>query len=317
MKKLLILLLSVFLTACSTAGGDGVAITDATSMKTGTEREEKQNTEQNTTQKAGDFEPAAEVRLINPDGNTVQERIAVPDGYERIKAGAGSFGEYLRNLPLKPDGSAVRHYNGNIKPADVHVAVIDMDIGNRDLQQCADAVIRLRAEYLFGKGFYDRIHFNFTNGFRADYSTWRQGSRIRIDGNKAYWVKQAESSTGYDSFRKYLDMVFSYAGTLSLSQELEKVPPEDIRIGDVFIKGATPGHCVIVLDMAENRDSGEKCFLLAQSYMPAQDIHILKNPANNDQNPWYQADFGDTLVTPEWTFTADQLARFGDEPASE
>lgn len=248
--------------------------------------------------------------LINVNGRTVQERIKVPEGFERVKVPKGSFGEYLRNLPLKPHGSKVRYYNGIPKPWDVHVAVLDIDVGNRDLQQCADAVIRLRAEYLYWKGEYDKIHFNFTNGFRADYVKWMEGYRIKVDGDKAYWVKVAERSNDYETFRKYLDMVFAYAGTLSLSQELKKVSVEDLQIGDVFIKGGSPGHCAIVLDVAENKATGEKIFILAQGYMPAQDIHILKNPANSDGNPWYSINFGERLQTPEFVFARDQLARF-------
>ena len=53
-----------------------------------------------------------------------------------------------------------------------------------------------------------------------------------------------------------------------------------MQIGDVFIKGGFPGHAVVVLDMAENDRTGQRVFLLAQSYMPAQDIHIMKNPTN-------------------------------------
>nr|PZN03264.1 MAG: hypothetical protein DIU66_07880 [Bacillota bacterium] len=44
--------------------------------------------------------------------------------------------------------------------------------------------------------------------------------------------------------------------------------------------------------------------------MPAQDIHILKNPANSDGNPWYSINFGERLRTPEFVFSRDQLARF-------
>lgn len=46
--------------------------------------------------------------------------------------------------------------------------------------------------------------------------------------------------------------------------------------------------------------------------LPAQDIHILKNPANEDGNPWYSINFGDVLITPEWQFTRDQVYRFGE-----
>lgn len=87
---------------------------------------------------------------------------------------------------------------------------------------------------------------------------------------------------------------------------------EDMKIGDVFLKGEDPGHCVIVVDMAENRTTGEKLFMLAQSYMPAQDIHILKNPRNEEISPWYPVAFGETLNTPEWSFNKNQLVRFQD-----
>ncbi len=253
-----------------------------------------------------------DVSLINEEGLTEAERILPPDGFDRVTLEEGSFCEYLRNLPLKPQGSPVRYYDGSIKPWDVHVAVIDLDVGKRDLQQCADAVMRLRAEYLYSKKLYDQIHFNFTNGFNAEYKKWMDGYRIKVTGNKAVWVKQGSSGTDYESFRKYLDVVFAYAGTLSLSKEMENIELKDIRTGDVFLKGGSPGHCVIVLDMAENPQTGEKVFLTAQSYMPAQDIHILKNPSNEGGNPWYPLDFGDELVTPEWTFSKDQVYRFTD-----
>ena len=249
-------------------------------------------------------------QLIDRNGKTIRERINPPAGFTRVKAADGSFGQYLRDLPLKPPGSKVKYYNGSVKPGKVYEAVVDLDVGDRDLQQCADAVIRLRAEYLYGKGLYDRIRFNFTNGFNADYATWRQGNRIVVEGNRAYWVKRTGTSGDYGSFRQYLDMVFAYAGTLSLAGEMKKAPLAEMKIGDVFLKGEDPGHCVMVVDMAENSVTGEKIFMLAQSYMPAQDIHILKNPRNEEISPWYPLNFGDTLSTPEWIFNKNQLVRF-------
>lgn len=258
-------------------------------------------------------ESVGDVSLIDERGVTVAGRIRPPEGFERLKPESGSFGEFLQNLPLKPHGTRVRYYDGNVKPWDVHAAVIDLDVGERDLQQCADAVIRLRAEYLYSKGLYDQIHFNFTNGFNAEYKKWMEGYRIRVSGNDARWVKQKDRDTGYGCFREYLDMVFTYAGTLSLSEEMERIDLQELKPGDVFLKGGSPGHCVIVVDMAVDPERGEKVFIIAQSYMPAQDIHILKNPSKRDGDPWYPLDFGDELVTPEWTFTADQVYRFADD----
>ena len=121
-----------------------------------------------------------------------------------------------------------------------------------------------------------------------------------------------EYSNGYAGFRRYLDMVFAYAGTLSLSKEKKKVSLDDIKIGDVFLKGEDPGHCAIVLDIAENKATKEKLFMLAQSYMPAQDIHVLKNPENSELSPWFSVNFGEILLTPEWKFYKHQLMRFKD-----
>lgn len=293
-----IIIIPLLITACS--------LKENLINRTGNVNEKTAGTEKTELNAAGE-----KGNLINKDGSTIQERFKTPEGFERIKTEEGSFGEYLRNLPLKPHGSKVHYYNGGIKAGNVYEAVIDIDIGTRDLQQCADAVMRLRAEYLYKKGLYNSIHFNFVNGFKADFVTWSQGNRIRVEGNNAYWVPQAaEPSNDYETFRKYLDMVFAYANTLSLSQEMKKVPVTDMNIGDVFIKGEEPGHCVIVVDMAENKNTGEKKFIIAQSYMPAQDIHILKNPQNGDGNPWYPLDFGEKLITPEWIFNKDQLMRF-------
>jgi|LSQX01.1.fsa_nt_gb hypothetical protein len=247
---------------------------------------------------------------INIDADVLEERFSLPEGFEKIPAEEGSFAAYLRGLPLKPHGSPVKYYDGTIKQRNAHEAVIDIDVGDRDLQQCADAVMRLWAEYLYGKGLYDKIHFNFTNGFNADYSTWRKGNRIVVEGNNSYWVKRNGQSEDYKSFRQYMDMVFAYAGTVSLSQELKSVEVEDMQIGDIFMKGPLPGHCVIVVDMAQNGQTGERLFMLAQSYMPAQDIHILKNEEDTLTSPWYSIDFGETLKTPQWSFSRNQLMRF-------
>jgi len=252
------------------------------------------------------------VELINPEGKTISKRILTPEGFSRIKVNANSYGSYLRHLPLKEDGSKVKFYNGVLKPNFwVYSAVVDIDVGERNLQQCADAVMRLRGEYLYQNNRFDQIHFNFTNGFRVDYSEWMTGNRIVVEGNKSYWKKQTSASNSYSSFRKYMDIIFAYAGTLSLAKELKEVKLQDIQIGDVFIQGGSPGHAVIVVDLAADK-SGNKIFLLAQSYMPAQDIHILKNPNDKNISPWYSIKFDGNLVTPEWTFKKTDLKRFRD-----
>jgi hypothetical protein len=247
---------------------------------------------------------------IKKEGKTVSERFEVPTGFQRITAPKGSFGYFLQNFALKPDGSSVYLFDNELKPnQSVHVAVLDIDRGNKDLQQCADAVMRLRAEFLYQSGQYSAIGFKNFAGTQMDWIRYAQGYRMT---NKGY-QKIAKSENSKASFRKYLDMVFSYANTYTLSKEMQEVSLGQMQIGDVFIVGYPNkfGHAVIVMDMAENPKTKEKVFLLAQSYMPAQDIHILKN-ANDSKHPhWYSLQaIQETLQTPEWDFPATSLKRF-------
>lgn len=244
--------------------------------------------------------------------DTLEERIATPSGFTRTPANPGSFAAWLRALPMKPTGTPVMLYNGALKARqDVHAAVIDIDIGKRDLQQCADAVMRLRAEWLWSIGAKGRIAFNYTGGGRVDYTRFASGARPSEDGKR--WRKRGKADKSYDGFRRYMTNVFVYAGTYSLSRELALVPGgQTPRIGDVIIKGGFPGHAILVIDMAENSETGQQRFLLAQSYMPAQDIHILKNPAAVDGSPWYDAPITWPLATPEWTFYKGSLKRWAE-----
>jgi hypothetical protein len=222
---------------------------------------------------------------------TLATRVAPPRGFERVPAPDGSFAAWLRGLPMRAEGAPVLTHTGRPKwRQDVHAAVIDIDVGTRDLQQCADAIMRLRAEWLYSLGRDRDIAFNNTNGKRMRFTSAKRRDHA--------------------GFRKYMDLVFAYAGTYSLERELKPVAPEDMAIGDVFIRGGFPGHAVLVADMAENKETGERRFLLVQSYMPAQDIHVLKNPASNDGSPWYTAAIGEQLVTPEWTFPRTALRRW-------
>ena len=256
-------------------------------------------------------QPDTVVTISFDTGRTIIDRFNPPRGYKRVQVEESSFEAYLHDLPLKEAGSKVLYYDGSTKVnREVYRAVIDLPIGRKNLHQCADAVIRLRAEYLYGINAFDSIHFNFTNGFRVDYSEWIKGKRIRVKGNKTWWEQAAPSSDSYADFWKYLETLFMYAGTLSLSKEMKPVETEEMQIGDVFIQGGSPGHAVIVVDMVENSHTGEKLFMLAQSYMPAQDLQILANPSDSRISPWYSLDFGGVLRTPEWTFTEDDLKRF-------
>lgn len=234
-------------------------------------------------------------KTIVPTGKTVKERFNPPTGYERVSTADNPFGEYLRNLKLKSYGSPVLYFNKKQKPNNgVYVSVVDMEIDSQDLQQCADAVMRLRGEFLYEQKKFDKIHFNIVS-----------------DNKPRYFLSYTNGNTSYTKFRAYMRYVFAYANTASLHDELTPVKKiDDIRAGDVFVQKRSPyGHAVAVVDVAINSKTGKKVYLLAQSYMPAQETQILANPANKSISPWYEAKNG-AVQTPEWTFTSSDLRRF-------
>lgn len=250
--------------------------------------------------------------LIIYTGKTISERFLAPNNFIREKVEVNSFAQYLRELPLKKHGSEVYLYNKKLKTnQNAHIAVVDKPILNVDLQQCADAVIRCRAEYLFKTKQYDKINFNFTNGFNASYIKWRNGYKINVSGNKVTWVKTAKPDTTLAGFNHYLKMVYNYCGSLSLSKQLKRKPFLKLEIGDVLLIGGSPGHAELVVDKVVNQKTNEFKFLLLQSYMPAQEMQILKNNDDLQNSPWYSSSkINFNIITPEYNFTTENLYCF-------
>jgi hypothetical protein len=245
--------------------------------------------------------------------NALAMRIPTPSGYWRTPVQEGSFAWWLRWLPLHPEDHPVYLYNGELKwNQRAHAAVLNIDVGTRDLQQCADAIMRLKAEYHYSQEEWSAIHFNFSDGTPARFSDWLAGNRLILRNDR--WVLgqgNGPATSAYSNFRKYLNLVFGYAGTATLERELDHIGVQELQSGDIFIIGGHPGHAILVMDVAVN-ERGEKLFLLAQSYMPAQEIHLLVNPNDPSLSPWYQIPER-SLATPEWTFTVEDLHRFANE----
>jgi hypothetical protein len=247
-----------------------------------------------------------------PAAEALASRFPIPVGCRRVVVAAGSWGEWLRWLPLKPAGTKARLYNGQLKnPQNVVAAVVDIDVPPQDLQQCADAVIRLRAEYIFSHD-PNKIHFHLTTGYDFWFSDFVAGRAFKVKGGEVLPATRPAEAPTHTALARYLVPTFGYAGTLSLSKELRAVPLAQVQPGDVLIHGGAPGHAVLVVDVAENATSHEKYVLLAQSYMPAQSIHVLRNVDAPALGAWFvvpaptEAEFG----TPEWTFARQELRRF-------
>lgn len=269
---------------------------------------ESDNETKNDKATEGEASPSETKSLIDPAGNTVAERFQTPEGFTRSSDISG-FAEFLRNYKLYKDGKKVKLYDGSDKGnQSAHAAVLKMKVVDGDLQQCADSVMRLYAEYFYQSKQYDKMNFHLVNGFSVEYSKWRQGMRVSVNGDNTSWVSQASPSDSKQSFEQYLRFVFAYASTLSMEKESKKIKKEQIQAGDLFIYGGSPGHVVMVLDVCEN-SSGEKAFLLGQGYMPAQQFHVLKNPLH-EEDPWYYvSELGYPFHTPEYSFQKGSLRR--------
>lgn len=258
------------------------------------------------TNKINEKDTASKPNYINPDGMEISTRFNLPQGFTRTKG--TDYENFIRSFKLLPNKSPVLLYDGSKKSnQNSHLAVLNLDVGEKNLQQCADSIIRLRCEFLFETEQFDAITYHLTNGDEFPYIKYRDGYRLKVEGNKTWLEKTASYDDSYETFRKYLDILFCYAGTYSLDKESKSIGKSDMQIGDIFIKGGSPGHCVMVMDMCENAD-GEKMFLLGQGYMPAQQMHILKKP--NSDCPWYSLDELEyPLETPEYIFYNECLKR--------
>ena len=97
---------------------------------------------------------------IDKKGNTIASRVLLPKGYKRVKYPDNSFETYLRNYPLKEHGSKIINYDGSEYFAqNWHDAILEVPVPKNGLQQCADALMRIRAEYLWEQNRKNEIGF--------------------------------------------------------------------------------------------------------------------------------------------------------------
>lgn len=133
-------------------------------------------------------------------------------------------------------------------------------------EQCADACMRLKAEYLYQTRQYNKIKFQDVNGQSLGASR--------------------------EAFYRYLRRLYGVASTFSLCREMQPRPLADIQPGDVFVypgNGRFLGHAVIVVDVAVDKN-GKKAFLLAEGNTSVRDIHLIRNLENPFRSPWFISD---------------------------
>ena len=243
--------------------------------------------------------------LVNKNENSVKKRFSPPENFSWKEEKPNSFGEFLLNFPLEKYGTEILKYDGtSIATQNLHEAVYKIDVGEKDLQQCADSVIRLYAEFLWKQNRKEEIAFHFTSGDLVKWSDYRDGFRAFVKGNSVDFRKTESYDDSYQNFRNYLNLIYNYAGTISLTKETKPVTKtENLKTGDILIIPGSPGHVVFISGVCKNK-GGKKLFLLSEGFTPAQSIHLLKNPYDEDISPWYELDVNSSQInTARFTFS--------------
>lgn len=240
--------------------------------------------------------------LIQADGTTLETRLQTPAGYERTQVEEISFASFLRTYPMRKDKAKIKLYNGQKKERqDNHVAILKLPLDKTNLQQATSSIQRVVAEYFWKQAQYDKISFRYGNGFQADYVRWREGYRISNQATGTSWVEQGTYDRSYSTFARYLQAVFLKTSAATLEQESQKTTLAKVKAGDILLKRGTGSHVVMVVDVCENAE-GKKAYLLAQGGTPAQQFHVIKNPAH-ENDPWYyEEEMTATVRTPDVEF---------------
>jgi hypothetical protein len=237
--------------------------------------------------------------------------ISLPPGFDYVESTDTAYTTWLLDIILKKSNT-VYLYNGKLTPnQDVHYDVLDIDIWTKDLVQCADAAMKLKSDYLYEKHKYSDLNFITTSGDSISFQNWLNGTRWKEKDQRliSYRTSRQVTDTNHE-YNRFMELVYSYCGSYSLSKQLKRVANlSSIQPGDIFIEGGFPGHAVTVMAVAKNA-KGKCIFLLSQGYMPAQDIHILKNYGKPGFSPWYDLDDVYPLYTPQWQFEKGSLKRW-------
>jgi hypothetical protein len=245
---------------------------------------------------------------------TLDEAFDPPSGFTRVSVAPQSFGAFLRTLPLRAERAPVLAYDKRrlLEGDDPRVAAVaELDVSPVDIQQCADSVIRLHAEWRWSTQTTGSVGYHFLSGDHATWSRYKAGERPKVDGKRVTWTSGAPPKDDHTTYRKYLDMVFNYASTISLANKSSEVVTKDtLRPGDFFVLPGGPGHAILILDVAEAPD-GRRVALLGQGFMPAQDFHVLRS----NGSAWFSLD-GDSVDTPFWPapFPWSSLHRMKGDP---
>ena len=128
--------------------------------------------------------------------------ISLPPGFNYVNEGDSAWSQWLLSLKAK-ENKSVYLYNGSLKDnQDAQYCVLDIDIGKKDLIQCADAAMKLRGDFLFEAQRYADIRFTATSGDQISFDSWLKGVR---------WKEQRNNLVAYTIIKKMIDIKKEYS----------------------------------------------------------------------------------------------------------
>jgi hypothetical protein len=253
------------------------------------------------------------IPLVSFGQLNIETKYNPPEGFERVYN--DDYSKFLRQFPLKKN-NIVKYHSGEEKPNyDIWDAVFDYDLGTHKYHECADAVIYLYSKYNWVAKNYQNLEFHTKLGTSLKYNDYLNG--VKYKGNDNWtdlindWANPKPRLNNLKNFEAWLKIVWGWANTYSIDEYNSiKINILDMRPGDFFVRSYPNrfGHAINVVDIVVNQTNNKKMYMLSQSYMPAQETHILINPQNG--SVWYTLDEFNDIVTPEWSFTVNELKRF-------
>jgi len=173
------------------------------------------------------------------------------------------------------------------------------------MSRCFNAIT---SRILIGYRVKTKIGFIFTSGHYCSWIKYVAGFRPKINKNKVSFHNTAVADSSKPNFYRYLNLVYTYAGTQSLYDGIPKISEvKKLEVGDMLVKPGFPGH--IIIDKATN-ENGENLFIFVLGNTPAQSVRLLKNPNDLNISPWYELEVGEVLQIPTNFFNTSQFVRF-------
>ena len=227
--------------------------------------------------------------------STIRNTIPPPAGYSRVSYPAGSYADWIQNLPLKNSKVIISYSADTIRVAWGDggstyriFAVVKMPLLFRaDLEQCADFAMRFWAEYHRQTNRLDKLYlFNYSG------------------------QRQMFAASGL-TFTRFVKRAFANSNSFSLKKGCAEVADSLLAPGDMFVQNQSGGigHVSVIVDACTS-DRGDRLFLVGYSFMPAQEFHIEKADSEYGIGGWFTFEGYKKYLKDNLDFGAPMLRRF-------